>query len=96
MYCKYICNLKYFLIFITTLALVSYPSISIANENLNTFQTQTDAQNHCPSDEVVWLNLPTGIWHTQGERWYGKTKTGAYVCKSEAVNAGDRESLNGQ
>src|SRR5208283_3193161 len=34
------------------------------------------AQQHCPSDVVVWLNLPTMIRHTQGERWDDATKNG--------------------
>ena len=44
------------------------------------FPTEGQAQQHCPSDVVVWLNLPSGIYHLKGERWYGRTKSGAYVC----------------
>jgi hypothetical protein len=32
----------------------------------------------------------------KGQRWYGRTKTGAYVCRKEANVDGDREDLNGQ
>lgn len=60
------------------------------------FSTQKSAQAHCPRDTVVWLNTPTGIWHYQGERWYGNTKYGAYVCEGEAKNSGDRGTENGQ
>jgi hypothetical protein len=60
------------------------------------FTSQRQAQQHCPTDTVVWLNLPTGIYHMQGERWYGATKRGAYVCEREADKAGDRETRNGQ
>lgn len=60
------------------------------------FPTQQAAQTHCPSDTVVWLNAPTKIYHMQGERWYGNTKAGSYVCKQEADAAGDRETRNGQ
>lgn len=63
---------------------------------LPTFPTEQQAQQHCPSDTVVWLNLPTGIYHFQGQRWYGNTKSGAYVCQGEANQAGDRATLNGQ
>jgi hypothetical protein len=63
---------------------------------LPTFPTEQQAQQHCPSDTVVWLNLPTGIYHFQGQRWYGNTKSGAYVCQVEADRAGDRASQNGQ
>jgi len=60
------------------------------------FDTEAGAQRHCPADTVVWLNTNTGIYHLQGERWYGRTKAGAFVCKREADAAGDRETLNGQ
>ncbi len=66
-----------------------------ASESLTLFPTEQKAQHHCPEDEVVWLNIKTGIWHVQGARWYGSTKNGAYVCKQEAADAGNRQSLNG-
>jgi hypothetical protein len=60
------------------------------------FATEDGAQKHCPSDTVVWLNTNSGIYHLKGERWYGRTKHGAYVCKKEADAAGYRETENGQ
>jgi hypothetical protein len=60
------------------------------------FASEQDARKHCPSDVVVWLNLPTHIYHLKGQRWYGATKSGAYVCKKEADATGNRGSLNGQ
>jgi hypothetical protein len=60
------------------------------------FPSEVQAQQHCPSDTVVWLNLPTGIYHLKGQRWYGRTKSGAYVCRIEADHAGMRGSFNGQ
>ncbi len=64
-------------------------------DGLTLFSSEMSAENHCPNDEVVWLNLPTGIWHPKGARWYGATKNGSYVCKKEAEMSGDRGSLNG-
>lgn len=61
--------------------------------SLNT--TEQSARQHCPEDEVVWLNLPTRIWHVKGARWYGNTKNGSYVCKKEAIATGNRASRNG-
>jgi hypothetical protein len=61
-----------------------------------TFTTEGEARQHCPGDTVVWLNLPTGIYHFQGERWYGRTKSGAFVCQKEAEAVGDRATRNGQ
>ncbi|TAM56608.1 hypothetical protein EPN52_13705 [bacterium] len=63
---------------------------------LQFFETESAAQAHCPKDTVVWLNTRSGIYHLKGERWYGRTKHGAYVCQIEADSAGDRETRNGQ
>jgi hypothetical protein len=63
---------------------------------LTLFPTEDQAQQHCPSDVVVWLNLPTHIYHGKGMRWYGNTNNGAYVCKKEADENGNRGTRNGQ
>ena len=60
------------------------------------FATEQAAQKHCPGDTVVWLNTASGIYHLKGQRWYGHTRHGAYVCKKEADSVGDRVTLNGQ
>jgi hypothetical protein len=36
-------------------------------------------------DALVWLNTQTGVWHEQGQRWYGKTRAGAFVTRAEAL-----------
>lgn len=61
-----------------------------------TFNSEKSAQAHCPRDVVVWLNIPTGIYHEKGMRYNGRTKHGMYVCKKEADAAGDRDTRNGQ
>jgi hypothetical protein len=63
---------------------------------LTLYSTETAAQSHCPSDTVVWLNTPTGIYHFKGQRWYAHTRHGAFVCRREADAAGDRATLNGE
>lgn len=60
------------------------------------FSSEQEAQKHCPTDEVVWVNTKTGVYHLKGERWYGATKDGAYVCRKEADAEGDRVTRNGQ
>lgn len=60
------------------------------------FSTESEARAHCQRDVVVWLNIPSGIYHYKGERWYGRTKHGAYACEREAIKAGDRATENGQ
>jgi hypothetical protein len=60
------------------------------------FQFEAEAKQHCPADTVVWLNIPTHIYHFKGMRWYGSTKNGAYVCRKEADAEGDQATRNGQ
>ena len=61
-----------------------------SNKGLQTFSTEQLAKQHCPTDTVVWLNHQSGVYHYKGQRWYGNTKSGAYVCQKEADRAGDR------
>jgi hypothetical protein len=56
------------------------------------FDSETAAQDRCPNDTVVWLNVITGVYHHLSVRRYGRTYRGGYVCKSEADAAGDREA----
>ena len=67
-----------------------------ASAPLTLYPSEEQAQQHCPSDVVVWLNLPSHIYHWKSMRWYGNTKNGAYVCKKEADENGNRGTLNGQ
>lgn len=84
------------LFFISAIFISSILTIySLPSFGLTLYSTQQTAQDHCPNDMVVWLNLGSGIWHTQGQRWYGATKNGAYVCREEAAAAGDRASNRG-
>ena len=50
------------------------------------------AKAQCPSDTVVWVNLPSKVYHFAGTRSYGTTKRGAYMCEKEAIAAEDRAS----
>ena len=45
----------------------------------------------CPvSDPVVWVNTNSKIYHAQGDRFFGKTKSGVYACTSKAIAMGAR------
>jgi hypothetical protein len=61
---------------------------SALGAGMMTFTSEQKAQQHCPSDTVVWLNISSAIYHFKGERWYGHTNRGAYVCKAEADKDG--------
>ncbi len=52
------------------------------------FSSLTAAQKNCGADTVVWANLHTDVYHLSGSRWFGKTKKGAYFCKSAVEKAG--------
>ena len=60
------------------------------------FPFEAEAKQHRPADIVVWLNVPTHVHHFKGMRWFGNTKSGAYVCRKEADAEGDRATRNGQ
>jgi len=38
----------------------------------------------------VWVNTKSGVFHREGDRWYGKTKQGKYMTEDEALKAGYR------
>jgi hypothetical protein len=44
------------------------------------------------SDDKVWVNTDSGIYHRQGDRWYGKTKHGQYMNERDAIREGYRVS----
>jgi hypothetical protein len=60
------------------------------------FHSEQEAKQHCPNDAIVWVNTKTRVYHLKGERWYGVTKNGVYVCRKEADAEGDRMTRNGQ
>ncbi|HWW20850.1 MAG TPA: DUF3761 domain-containing protein [Steroidobacteraceae bacterium] len=43
---------------------------------------------------LVWVNKTSHVYHCQGDRWYGKTKNGAYMSESAAKAEGDRADHN--
>jgi hypothetical protein len=63
-------------------------------------ETNAEASGWCKplwycGSPVVWLNIASGIYYHKGDRWYGRTKRGAYTCEKEAIKAGYRASLDG-
>lgn len=60
----------------------------------NEFAAEAQAKAHCPSDTVVWANLDSKVYHFSGNKNYGTTKEGAYMCEKDAVGQGVRAAKN--
>jgi hypothetical protein len=67
---------------------------STANRNSDQYDTEAQAEAHCPRDTVVWLNTRSGIYHFQGTSNYGNTVAGAYMCERESLRDGMRAAKN--
>ena len=48
-----------------------------------------------PAKGMVWANTKSGVFHHEGDRWYGKTKEGKYMTEADAIKAGYRASKEG-
>jgi hypothetical protein len=53
------------------------------------FAAEAEAKAHCPSDTVVWVNTHSHKYHYAGNKSYGTTKKGAYMCEADAKTAGN-------
>ena len=63
----------------------SAPSALAADQ----FSSEPAAKGHCPGDAVVWVNLGgSKAYHMSGNKYYGKTKHGAFMCQKEADKSG--------
>jgi hypothetical protein len=55
----------------------------------NQFSSEQAAKGHCPGGAVVWVNLGgSKAYHMSGNKYYGKTKHGAFMCQKEADQSG--------
>ena len=82
--------MKYALALIGLIAFISPASAQ------SMYRTQDAAQNHCPGDTVVWLDIKAGVYYLQGDHSYGNAGNGGYVCRHDASAAGDKKADNGQ
>jgi hypothetical protein len=54
----------------------------------NQYDSEMEAKRRCGTDTVVWFNPSSKVYHLAGTRDYGKTKKGAYMCRTDADRVG--------
>jgi hypothetical protein len=70
------------------------PPPATAATGVGEFTTEALAKASCPADLVVWANLDSKIYHFSGNKNYGNTKDGAYMCEKVALAQGVRAAKN--
>jgi hypothetical protein len=58
------------------------------------FASEAQAKQHCPGDTIVWANLDSKVYHFSGNKNYGNTKKGAYMCERDTAAQGFRAAKN--
>ena len=70
------------------------PAATTAPTGANQYSTETQAKLRCMTGTVVWANTNSKIYHFAGHKDYGHTKSGAYMCESDATGQGMRAAKN--
>lgn len=70
------------------------PPAAIAPAVANQYATEGQAKFRCVGGTVVWANLDSKIYHFSGNKTYGQTKAGAYMCERDAQSQGMRAAKN--
>jgi competence protein ComEA len=65
-----------------------------ASKSSGTSTAQTEARVP-PAKGMVWVNTKSGVYHTEGDQWYGKTKEGKFMTEADAMAAGYHASKEG-
>jgi hypothetical protein len=91
---------RFFVAATASTLLLRWPVLVRARNLAKNSSTETKAQPPCPRNfmqpcgsATVWLNVASGRYYYKGDRWYGHTERGAYICEREAINGGNRASL---
>ncbi len=53
----------------------------------NQFKTEDEAKSHCPNDQIVWATAGHKVYRLAGDKYYGKTKHGSFMCLADATAA---------
>ncbi|MGA9456487.1 MAG: hypothetical protein WBV43_13570 [Pseudolabrys sp.] len=70
------------------------PPAATAPTAANQYATEGQAKFRCVGGTVVWANLDSKIYHFSGNKTYGQTKAGAYMCERDAQSQGMRAAKN--
>ncbi len=49
----------------------------------------------CRPDRLVWVNTRSGVYLFPGNRLYGRTRNGEYMCRHDADHVGYRPARKG-
>lgn len=49
-----------------------------------TFASQSEAARSCGASSVVWANTRSKAYHLEGDKYFGHTKHGAWMCMGTA------------
>ncbi len=71
-------------------------SVATAQADSAQYPTRSAAEETCPGQIVVWVDLQTRIFYYRGQDNYGSTKTGAYVCERDLKGLGYRPNRTGR
>jgi hypothetical protein len=66
-----------------------------AAAQMTLFRHEDQAQRHCPSDTVIWLDFKKRRYYLVGQKYYAEGRHGSFVCREEARRSGYRRSLLG-
>lgn len=80
---------------VATIVLLAAGVSDLAALPLTPFRYEAQAQRHCPTDKVVWLDFRKGIYYAKGQKQYRQGFDGSFVCRNEARDSGYRRSLLG-
>lgn len=77
---------------LVTIAVLAISMVAAQARELREYQTEAQAQRHCPKDSIVWSDIRgSGFFIPKGEPRYGKSPDGGYICRKEAEAKGWRE-----
>jgi len=78
-----------------TLTVLGGPALA-AKDEVHLFASEQEAEQHCPSDIVVWVDTAMRIYHYRGQDHYGSTKSGGYACRKELAGSPYRPNRTGK